>query len=155
MLYPEPNPALHPSSDLFTVYEVSISPALPMRSCLKRLRCSSRASHLVSVGSDRTCPLLSGSKVRTGSLFLQQAASGGPGGSGAEEAPKGPQAQGTRLNRAGAIASQGLVPSPKQGAGPLSTSLGPASVGAHESRQVELLIRAAGPAAVSAAVCIS
>ena len=50
MLYPEPNPALHPSSDLFTIYEVSISPALPMRSCLKRLRCSSKASHLVSVG---------------------------------------------------------------------------------------------------------
>ena len=62
---------------------------------------------------------------------------------GAEEAPKGPHAQGTRLNRAGAIAPQGLVPSPKQRAGQLSHRLGPASAGARESRQVELSVCAA------------
>lgn len=46
-----------------------------------------------------------------------------PAGSGTEEASKGPHAQGTRLNRTGALGPQGLVPSScAEGVGPPSTA---------------------------------
>ena len=82
-----------------------------------------------------------------------------PGGSGAEEASKGPHTQGTRLIRVVALAPQGLVPSSHAGSGAAehckSNRLGPASVGSPREQAGGAVAPHHGPSAVSAAVCIS